>query len=129
MKLGNIHHLAIICSNYETSKNFYTEILGLEIVRETYRKERNSYKLDLKAGDAQIELISVPTPPKRLNYPEACGLRHFDFSVEDIDETVKYLKTKKIKVEKVRIDELTGSRYTFITDPDDLPIEIYEIKK
>lgn len=128
MKLEFIHHVAIICSNYERSKKFYTEILGLPIIQETYRKERDSYKLDLAVGaQSQIELFSFPTPPPRLSYPEAAGLRHLAFAVSSVEETKKELESNDIKVEPVRIDELTGKRYTFFNDPDGLPIEIYEI--
>lgn len=127
MKLEFIHHVAIICSNYERSKKFYTEILGLPILQETYRKERDSYKLDLAVGaHSQIELFSFPTPPPRPNYPEAAGLRHLAFAVSSVEETKKELESNGVEVEPVRIDELTGKRYTFFNDPDGLPIEIYE---
>ncbi len=122
-----IHHVAIICSDYEISKKFYTEILGFEIIKETFREERNSHKLDLRMGDIQIELFSFPEPPRRLSYPEAAGLRHLAFSVKNIQETKLELEEKKIKVEEIRIDEQTGKKYTFFQDPDALPIEIYEI--
>ncbi|WP_033826554.1 SMU1112c/YaeR family gloxylase I-like metalloprotein [Bacillus andreraoultii] len=128
MKLEFIHHVAIICSNYERSKKFYTEILGLPIIQETYRKERDSYKLDLAVGaQSQIELFSFPTPPPRPSYPEATGLRHLAFAVSSVEETKKELESNDIAVEPVRIDELTGKRYTFFNDPDGLPIEIYEL--
>ncbi|MBD1936133.1 VOC family protein [Microcoleus sp. FACHB-68] len=127
MKLKGIHHIAIICSDYENSKNFYTKILKFSIINETFREQRNSYKLDLKVGDnAQIELFSFPSPPSRINSPEACGLRHLAFEVENVTEYVAYLDSKGIRVEPVRIDELTGKRFTFFKDPDDLPLEIYE---
>lgn len=127
MKLKGIHHIAIICSDYEKSKNFYTKILKFSIINETFREQRNSYKLDLKVGDnAQIELFSFPSPPSRINSPEACGLRHLAFEVENVTEYVAYLDSKGIRVEPVRIDELTGKRFTFFKDPDDLPLEIYE---
>lgn len=127
MKLNKVHHTAIICSNYETSKNFYVNILGLDVINETYRKERRSHKLDLKIGDSQIELFSFENPPKRASYPEACGLRHLCFEVDDIEEFVVYLNNNGIQTEEIRIDELTGSRFTFFNDPDNLPIELYEI--
>ena len=127
MKLKKIHHIAIICSNYEKSKYFYTNILGFSIINETFREQRNSYKLDLKVGDNdQIELFSFPAPPPRINSPEACGLRHLAFEVENITEYVRYLESNKINVEPVRIDELTGKKFTFFKDPDNLPLEIYE---
>lgn len=127
MKFNRINHVAIICSDYSKSKKFYTEILGFPIILEVYRKERDSYKLDLRVGDFdQLELFSFPNPPKRPSYPEACGLRHISFEVDDIDNTVEYLKNKNITVEPIRIDEFTNKKFTFFSDPDDLPIEIYE---
>jgi len=125
--LNKIHHLAIICSDYTKSKKFYTEILGLEVLKEIYRKERDSYKLDLKVGkECQIELFSFPNPPKRLSYPEGCGLRHLAFEVKNFEKTIKLLKERGIQPESVRIDETTKKRFTFFNDPDGLPIEIYE---
>lgn len=125
--LKRIHHIAIICSDYEKSKKFYTETLGLEVIRETYRKERNSHKLDLKVGNEyQIELFSFPNSPKRLSYPEACGLRHLAFEVEDIEAVINELVEKGVKIESVRRDETTRKKFTFLQDPDGLPIEIYE---
>jgi glyoxylase I family protein len=122
-----IHHVAIICSDYEKSKNFYVDILGFSIIEETYRKERNSYKLDLKVGETdQIELFSFPNPPQRVSNPEACGLRHLAFEVRDIHESVAQLKAKGIQVEEIRIDEITGKKFTFFKDPDNLPLEFYE---
>ena len=126
MDFNKIHHVAIICSNYEISKEFYVEKLGFEIIREIYREERQSYKLDLKLGESQIELFSFPNSPKRPSYPEACGLRHLAFEVDDIEEAVKELKGKNIQVEEIRIDEYTEKRFTFFNDPDGLPLELYE---
>lgn len=127
MKVSRIHHVAIICSNYEVSKNFYTKVLGFSIIQETFRDSRNSYKLDLKVGENdQIELFSFPNPPERSSNPEACGLRHFCFEVDDIEETVRCLKSKGVAVEDIRIDQITGKRFTFFKDPDNLPLEIYE---
>ncbi|MGL5381242.1 SMU1112c/YaeR family gloxylase I-like metalloprotein [Clostridium sp.] len=126
MNFKNIHHVAIIASDYIRSKEFYVDILGLEIIREVYREERNSYKLDLKLGNNQIELFSFPNPPKRLTRPEGCGLRHLALSVEDIDDAVKELKDNGIEVEDIRIDEFTNKRFTFFQDPDGLPLELYE---
>lgn len=126
MYLKKIHHVAIICSDYAKSKNFYTEILNLQIIKETYRKERNSYKLDLAIGNCEIELFSFLESPKRLSYPEATGLRHLAFEVEDIFKMVEYLDSKEIQCEPIRIDEITGKRFTFFQDPDNLPLEIYE---
>ena len=127
MKITGIHHVAIICSDYEASKKFYVEVLGCSIVKETFRNQRNSYKLDLQFvnGDA-IELFSFPHPPARVNNPEACGLRHLAFAVEDIKQSVAYLKFHNIDVEEIRIDEITGKQFTFFRDPDNLPLEIYE---
>jgi glyoxylase I family protein len=127
IKTSGIHHVAIICSDYERSKKFYTEILGFTIIEETFRKERNSYKLDLKVGNNdQIELFSFPNRPKRVSNPEACGLRHLAFKVENIEQTVFYLKSQNIEVENIRVDDLTGKKFTFFQDPDNLPLEIYE---
>jgi glyoxylase I family protein len=127
-KLFNrIHHIAIICSDYARSKRFYVETLGLEIVREIYREERRSSKLDLKVGEAyQIELFSFPHPPERLSSPEACGLRHIAFEVDDVQDTARELMAKGVEVEPIRVDEFTNKRFTFFRDPDNLPIEIYE---
>jgi glyoxylase I family protein len=122
-----IHHIAIICSDYQRSKTFYTQVLKLDILRETYREERLSYKLDLGLnGTYIIELFSFPDPPKRPSQPESCGLRHLAFVVENLDETVAEFALNGVASEPVRIDALTGRRFTFISDPDDLPIELYE---
>ncbi|HBI7085025.1 TPA: VOC family protein [Clostridium perfringens] len=126
MNLKKIHHVAIIASDYKKSKDFYVNLLGLKIIREVYREERDSYKLDLEIGDSQIELFSFKNSPKRPSYPEACGLRHLAFEVENIEKQVRELKEKGIKVEEIRIDEFTGRKFTFFSDPDDLPIELYE---
>lgn len=123
-----IHHLAIICSNYEVSKKFYTEILGFKIINETYRKDRDSYKLDLAInGTYCIELFSFPSPPKRPSRPEACGLRHLAFGVEDLEKCIQILQSKNVITEAVRIDELTGKKFCFFQDPDALPIELYAL--
>jgi len=127
MKVKKIHHVAIICSDYDKSKKFYTDILGFHIINETFREHRNSYKLDLQVGNNnQIELFSFPNPPSRINSPEACGLRHLAFEVENLTDWVTYLESQDIEVEPVRIDEITGKRFTFFKDPDNLPLEIYE---
>lgn len=128
MELNHIHHVAIIASDYEKSKDFYTNILGLEIIRENYRKKRDSYKLDLKIGESEIELFSFPNPPKRPTTPEARGLRHLCFSVNDIEQVVEELSKKNVETEAIRIDEFTGALYTFFQDPDGLPIELYMTK-
>jgi len=117
----------VICSDYARARHFYCEILGLTVVAETYRQARDSHKLDLALGDGtQIELFSFPQPPARLSRPEACGLRHLAFAVDDLDERIRHLRSHGIEVEPVRIDELTGQRFTFFTDPDGLPLELYE---
>lgn len=127
LSLNAIHHVAIICSNYDLSKRFYTEILGLKIIEETYREERQSYKLDLQVnGLYQIELFSFPHPPTRPSRPEACGLRHLAFAVNDIEEAIAVLNSKGVSTEPIRTDELTRKRFTFFTDPDGLPLELYE---
>lgn len=123
-----IHHIAIICSNYEVSKKFYTEILELNIIREVYREERQSYKLDLAIGDDYvIELFSFPNPPKRPSRPESCGLRHLAFSVENVEVKRAELLQKGIDCEEIRIDEFTDKKFFFTADPDDLPLEFYEM--
>jgi glyoxylase I family protein len=128
LKLNRVHHIAIICSDYERSKRFYTEVLGLKIVREVFRAERNSYKLDLEVnGLYQIELFSFPDPPARPSRPEAVGLRHLAFEVDNIDGAIKEIAKYGAIAEPVRIDEFTGKRFTFFADPDGLPIEFYEI--
>jgi len=127
LKLNKVHHIAIICSDYEISKRFYTEVLGLTILQEVYRKERNSYKLDLEvAGQYQIELFSFPDPHARPSRPEAAGLRHLAFEVDDIDEAVQHVSSFGVAVEAIRVDEFTSKRFTFFADPDSLPIEFYE---
>ncbi len=127
LNLNKIHHIAVICKNYEKSKEFYTQILGFTILKETYRADRLSYKLDLALNDNYcIELFSFPNPPSRLSYPEACGLRHLAFEVDDIEQTIKFLEKVNITAEPIRIDEITHKRFTFISDPDNLPIEFYE---
>ena len=126
--LHSVHHIAIICSDYARSKAFYTEGLGLRVIREVYREERDSYKLDLALNDHYvIELFSFPNPPARPSRPESCGLRHLAFQVNNLDFTVQELTKKGIESEPIRIDEFTGKRFTFIADPDDLPLEFYEI--
>ena len=128
LKLNRIHHVAIICSDYQHSKQFYTEILGLKAVREVFRAERNSCKLDLEVnGVYQIELFSFPDPPARPSRPEATGLRHLAFEVDNLGEAVSEVTNHGVTVEPIRIDEHTGKRFTFFADPDGLPIEFYEV--
>jgi len=127
LKINRVHHIAIICTDYEKSKHFYTAVLGLAVVREVYREQRRSYKLDLEvAGQYQVELFSFPGPPARPTSPEAAGLRHLAFEVDDIDEAVFHIKEYDVFVEPIRVDEFTGKRYTFFADPDGLPIEFVE---
>lgn len=127
--LNGVHHIAIICSNYAVSKHFYTDILGLEIIREVYREERQSYKLDLRVDKhTQIELFSFINPPSRVSRPEACGLRHLAFRVNDLSLVVRHLEHNAIIVEPIRVDEYTGKSFTFFADPDGLPIELYQEK-
>jgi glyoxylase I family protein len=127
MQLTRIHHIAIICSDYEVSKAFYVNKLGLQIVQETYRAERQSYKLDLAVNNLyQLELFSFPAPPPRLSQPEARGLRHLAFAVADLDGAIADLNYHQIVTENIRTDELTGKRFTFFQDPDGLPLELYE---
>jgi glyoxylase I family protein len=128
LKLNQIHHVAIICSDYVVSKRFYTEVLGLKIVQEIYRAERESYKLDLMVGNQyQIELFSFPHSPARPSRLEAAGLRHLAFEVDDIDATAAELNKHGVVTEPIRIDEHTGKRFTFFADPDGLPLELYEL--
>jgi glyoxylase I family protein len=127
LKINKVHHIAIIGSDYAQSKYFYTEVLGLRIIREVYREARDSYKLDLAIGDNYvIELFSFPNPPPRPSRPESCGLRHLAFEVADVEAAKAAIEQKGVAVEPIRIDEFTGKKFTFFADPDDLPIEIYE---
>ncbi|MEZ7504049.1 VOC family protein [Flavobacterium sp. Arc2] len=127
LALNKVHHTAIICSDYKKSKSFYTQILGLKVIQEIYREERDSYKLDLALnGNYIIELFSFPNPPQRPSRPEACGLRHLTFEVNDIEQTRDFLVKNNISAETIRIDEYTEKRFFFIADPDGLPIEFYE---
>ena len=121
-----IHHIAVICSDYARSRAFYRDILQLPVIREVWRAERQSWKCDLDAGNAQIELFSFPNPPARTSRPEACGLRHLAFTVANIDAEVARLDAAGVACEPIRIDEYTGQRFTFFTDPDGLPLELYE---
>lgn len=128
MLLQKIHHAAIICSDYACSKAFYCDILGLPVLDENYRPERDSWKLDLGLPDGgQIELFSFPDVPKRASRPEACGLRHLAFAVADLDACVCTLTGAEVDVEQIRIDPFTGARFTFFADPDGLPLELYEV--
>lgn len=128
MLIKGIHHVAIICSDYQKSKDFYTRILGFSIVSEVYRETRRSYKLNLAIdADTQIELFSFPEAPPRPSYPEAQGLRHLAFAVKDLNKCVERLNSFGIKTEPIRLDEHTGKEFTFFTDPDGLPLELYQV--
>lgn len=125
--LRSIHHVAIICSNYAVSKRFYTETLGLAVIAEHYREARRSYKLDLALPDGtQLELFSFPDAPPRPSRPEAQGLRHLAFAVDDVAQSKAWLERQGVAVEAIRLDEYTGRRFTFFADPDGLPLELYE---
>ena len=126
MKLDQIHHVAIIASDYAKSRAFYVDKLGFEVLREVYRAERNDHILNLRVGDTEIELFGMPNPPKRVSNPEACGLRHLAFRVADMDEAVAWLHSLGIETESVRWDPYTNKRMTFFRDPDDLPLELHE---
>ena len=122
-----IHHVAIICSDYPRSKRFYTEVFGLKVIAENYREARDSYKLDLALPDgSQVELFSFPGAPERPSFPEAQGLRHLAFLVDDVEQVKAYLESNDVEVEPIRIDEFTGKAFTFFQDPDGLPLEIYQ---
>lgn len=129
MSLGiqRVHHVALITADYVRAKHFYVEVLGAQVIAETWRAARLSYKLDLRLGDVQLELFSFPEPPPRPSHPEACGLRHLAFSVSDIDHTVAILSARGINCEPIRIDPLTDCRFTFFADPDGTPLELYEM--
>lgn len=128
MKLKKLHHIAVICSDYDRSKDFYTRILSLDVLSEHFREERQSWKLDLSLnGEYLIELFSFPNPPARPGYPEAAGARHIAFSVESVEEAVSDLRSNHVEVEAIRTDPMTGKKFTFFKDPDGLPLELYEI--
>jgi glyoxylase I family protein len=129
LPLCGIHHVALITADYPRAKRFYLDVLGAEVLSETYRSERDSYKLDLRLpGGIQLELFSFPAPPPRPSYPEACGWRHLALATTDLDACVKLLEARGARPEPIRVDALTGSRFTFLSDPDGAPIELYEQK-
>jgi glyoxylase I family protein len=128
MNISGIHHIAIIASNYEKSKDFYVRVLGFKLLREQYRKERDSWKLDLLVPDGtQIELFSFPDPPPRSSYPEASGLRHLAFKVSSLESCIEHLTSCGVETQEIRNDDSTGKRFVFFSDPDNLPIELYEV--
>lgn len=127
MKLSSVHHIAIIVSDIEKARKFYVDKLGFEVIRENYRKERNDWKLDLRVDEhTELEIFAEKNPPKRVNRPEACGLRHLAFRVESVEEAVKELAEMGIECEPIRTDSFTGEKMTFFFDPDGLPMEIHE---
>lgn len=126
MKLDKIHHVAIIVSDYKKSRDFYVNQLEFEIIRENYREERDDWKLDLRLGDCELEIFGVKKPPARVNRPEACGLRHLAFAVDNMEDAVAWLNAKGIETEPVRTDDFTGKKMTFFFDPDGLPLELHE---
>lgn len=126
MNLNTIHHVAILVSDYEKSKDFYVNKLGFSVIRDNYRPDRDDYKLDLKLGDCELEIFAVKDAPKRPSYPEALGLRHLAFRVKNIEETIAELNALGIETEPVRVDEFTQKKMTFFKDPDGLPLELHE---
>lgn len=126
MNLQALHHVAIIVSDYQKSKEFYVDLLGFEVIRENYRPERNDHKLDLKFGNSELEIFAMPNNPKRVSNPEACGLRHLAFKVDAIEEVIAELAVKGIDCEPIRIDDYTNEKMTFFFDPDGLPLELHE---
>ena len=126
MKLTKVHHVAIIGSDYETSRHFYVDVLGFQVLREVYREERGDWMLNLKLDDLEIELFIMKDHPKRPSYPEAYGLRHLAFRVESVEDTVRELNAKGIRTEPIRTDTYTGEKMTFFSDPDGLPLELHE---
>ncbi|MCC3152749.1 VOC family protein [Hymenobacter sp. BT770] len=128
LSLLGLHHVALICSDYAVSKQFYTQVLGLQVLRETYRAERDSHKLDLAVnGQYVLELFSFSNPPPRASWPEAAGLRHLAFAVADLPAAIRWLETNGVPCEPIRTDELTGRQFTFFADPDGLPLEFYAV--
>jgi glyoxylase I family protein len=127
LEISGVHHVALIVSNLECSRHFYTQVLGFKVIAENYRSEKASWKVDLRVSeDLCLELFSFPAPPPRPSHPEACGLRHIAFRVTDLDSAVAYMRSHSVPVEAIRLDEFTGRRFTFCSDPDGLPLELYE---
>lgn len=126
MNLTQVHHIAIIGSNYKQSRHFYVDLLGFKVIRENYRETRGDWKIDLQLDSMELELFIIPGRPKRPSYPEANGLRHLAFKVESVEQTVCELNAKGIKTEPIRTDDYTGKKMTFFSDPDGLPLEIHE---
>ncbi|SEN14487.1 SMU1112c/YaeR family gloxylase I-like metalloprotein [Halomonas caseinilytica] len=129
LPLARVHHIALITADYPRARRFYLEVLDAEVINETYREQRDSHKLDLLLpGGIQLELFSFPSPPPRPSYPEACGLRHLALATTDLDTSVALLEVRGAHPEPIRIDEYTGARFTFFSDPDGTPIELYEVE-
>lgn len=126
MKLTKVHHVAVISSDYETSRHFYVDVLGFQVLREVYREERGDWMLNLKLDDLEIELFIMKDHPKRPSYPEAYGLRHLAFRVDSVEDTVRELNANGIQTEPIRTDAYTGEKMTFFSDPDGLPLELHE---
>lgn len=125
MFLNTTHHVAIIVSDYEKSRKFYVEQLELPIIRENFQEKRGTYKLDLQVGDIELEIFGMKNPPERVTNPEACGLRHLAFKVDDVEKVAKWLNEKGIETEPIRFDEYTQKQMTFFRDPDGLPLELH----
>ena len=126
MKLNKIHHVAIIVSDYQKSREFYVDKLGFEVIRENYRPARDDWKLDLRLGDCELEIFGMKNRPPRPTTPEACGLRHLAFNVEEIEPVIEWLNSMGLETEPVRMDEFTNKKMTFFKDPDGLPLELHE---
>ena len=126
MNIKAVHHVAIIVSDYQKSKDFYVNKLGFSVLRENYRPQRNDWKLDLQCGSIELEIFGAENPPKRVTNPEACGLRHLAFFTDCIEESVQELEAKGITTEPIRIDPFTNKKFTFFMDPDGLPLELHE---
>ncbi|MBT2869177.1 VOC family protein [Chromobacterium violaceum] len=127
MHITGLHHVAIIASDYARSRDFYCRILGLKMIAENWRADRQSWKLDLALpGGGQLELFSFPAPPPRPTRPEACGLRHLALATADAEAARAHLRDRGVSVEALRMDEYTGARFFFCADPDGLPIEFYQ---
>ena len=127
MELSEIHHVAIIVSNYAASRDFYVNKLKFPVIRESYREDKEDWKLDLRVNaTTELEIFAPKNPPARLSYPEACGLRHLAFKTADIEKTVEELELLGIACEPIRLDAFTGKKMTFFADPDGLPLELHE---
>lgn len=126
MNLSQVHHIAIIGSDYQKSRHFYVDLLGFQVIRENFRASRGDYKIDLQLDGLELELFIILGRPARPSYPEANGLRHLAFRVASVEETVRELNAMGIETEPIRIDDYTGEKMTFFSDPDGLPLEIHE---